>query len=153
MLRRSYRWTFVIEDITNPLLRLYFLTRFNLLVDCAARKITGKITSQNMNFVKVLQTKTSKIKINNLETMPEQAQEILKKFPDLVAPKEAQRKSRKQDCFITLNPTILNPLSVNIVNYRHQNLKQRRKKTGIIRPSKSPWSSPLHMVPKKRTGE
>lgn len=45
-LRRAYQWTFVISDVTNPLLGLDFLKQFQLVVDCKNKCISDSITER-----------------------------------------------------------------------------------------------------------
>lgn len=98
-LLHSDRRIFVIADIMNSLLGLDFLTHFNLLVDCAAIKMTDRTTSKNTNNLKVLLKKTNITKINRLEVMPTQGQEILKKSPSLVAPKTGPTEVKETKVF------------------------------------------------------
>ena len=159
-LRRTYTWTFVVADTTNPLLGLDFLSHFNLLVDCASRRIVDKTTSQAMNNLQqVFQTNLSPIQVNNLEYLPEQAQELLHAFPKLVAPKAGPPQLRENKVYHHIETNGSAPvyckrrqLPTDKLTAAQQEFKHLME-AGIIRPSKSPWSSPLHMVPKKDPGE
>lgn len=159
-LRRCYRWTFVVADTVSPLLGLDFLSHYNLLVDCARRRITDTTTSRHLdNLQSVFLAEVTNIQINDLETLPMEAQELLKNFPNLVLPRNCSRPASVSKVYhhIETNdsqPTFCKrrPLPPEKLQAAQQEFKQLME-TGVIRPSKSPWSSPLHMVPKKNPGE
>ena len=49
-LKRSFSWTFVVADITNPLLGFDFLNEFGLIIDCKNKTIYDPFTAtKNIN--------------------------------------------------------------------------------------------------------
>ena len=159
-LRRSFRWTFVVADIASPLLGLDFLGHFNLLVDCAARRITDRTTSRHMdNLQPVFLSEVTNIKVNSMEALPVQVQELLRTFPQLILPRSSVNHAGESKVYHHIvtgdsRPTFckrrqLPPEKLQAAQQEFKHLME----IGVIRPSKSPWSSPLHMVPKKNPGE
>ena len=65
-LRRKYNWNFVIADTCNALLGADFLSHFNILVDCKAKKIIDKITSLCVPYKEDCNLKIQQITINNV---------------------------------------------------------------------------------------
>lgn len=157
-LRRSFRWTFVAANTTNPLLGADFLSNFNLLVNCRTGTIqdgdtTSKIGVQHVNAA--IET----LKINpEAARIPQKVTDLLRKYPSLTAPTQhkndetTQGKSPVYHIIDTQKsqPTHarvrqLPPDKLEAAKQEFQNLLQ----TGIIQTSHSPWASPLHLVPKK----
>lgn len=48
-LRREFTWTFVIADITKPLLGYDFLNHFGLIIDCYNNRLIDTITNRLSN--------------------------------------------------------------------------------------------------------
>ena len=43
-LRQTFPWTFVVADVTEPILGNDFLAAFKLIVDCGAQTLTDSVT-------------------------------------------------------------------------------------------------------------
>ncbi|GFW31232.1 retrovirus-related Pol polyprotein from transposon 297 [Trichonephila clavipes] len=106
-LRRPFIWTFIIADVSSPVIGADFLKHFNLLID-----LKKKRPQQPFFNFQISITWHS----HHITTGPP----------------------------VTARPRRLHPKLYDAVKVEFEFLLAQ----GIIRPSKSPWSSPLHVVPK-----
>ncbi|GFU58901.1 retrovirus-related Pol polyprotein from transposon opus [Trichonephila clavipes] len=122
-LRRPFIWTFIIADVSSPIIGADFLKHFNLLIDLKKKK------DANISF-----------------------KNILSEYPDLSNPSLISKSASHGTVHhiittgppVTARPRRLHPKLYDAVKVEFEFLLAQ----GIIRPSKSPWSSPLHVVPK-----
>ncbi|GFU89314.1 retrovirus-related Pol polyprotein from transposon opus [Trichonephila clavipes] len=122
-LRRPFIWTFIIADVSSPIIGADFLKHFNLLIDLKKKKKDANISFKN----------------------------ILSEYPDLSNPSLISKSASHGTVHhittgppVTARPRRLHPKLYDAVKVEFEFLLAQ----GIIRPSKSPWSSPLHVVPK-----
>ena len=87
-LRRSYPWTFVVADVTEPILGNDFLAAFELIVDCGAQTLTDSVTSIRSSVPTVFGT-TANLVTNYLSHLPAPAKDLFDKYPDLLRPQKA----------------------------------------------------------------
>ncbi|GFV24326.1 gag-pol polyprotein [Trichonephila clavipes] len=122
-LRRPFIWTFIIADVSSPIIGADFLKHFNLLIDLKKKK------DANISF-----------------------ENILSEYRDLSNPSLISKSASHGTVHhiittgppVTARPRRLHPKLYDAVKVEFEFLLAQ----GIIRPSKSPWSSPLHVVPK-----
>ncbi|GFV35271.1 hypothetical protein TNCV_3203031 [Trichonephila clavipes] len=105
-LRRPFIWTFIIADVSSPIIGADFLKHFNLLIDLK-KKSNPSLISKSASHGTV--------------------HHIITTGPP-----------------VTARPRRLHPKLYDAVKVEFEFLLAQ----GIIRPSTSPWSSPLHVVPK-----
>ncbi|GFW64723.1 transposon Tf2-11 polyprotein [Trichonephila clavipes] len=105
-LRRPFIWTFIIADVSSPIIGADFLKHFNLLIDLK-KKSNPSLISKSASHGTV--------------------HHIITTGPP-----------------VTARPRRLHPKLYDAVKVEFEFLLAQ----GIIRPPKSPWSSPLHVVPK-----
>ncbi|GFV82681.1 retrovirus-related Pol polyprotein from transposon opus [Trichonephila clavipes] len=121
-LRRPFIWTFIIADVSSPIIGADFLKHFNLLID--------------------LKKKDANISFKN----------ILSEYPDLSNPSLISKSASHGTVhhIITTGPPVTaRPRRLYLKLYDAVKVEfEFLLAQGIIRPSKSPWSSPLHVVPK-----
>ncbi|GFW76074.1 retrovirus-related Pol polyprotein from transposon opus [Trichonephila clavipes] len=129
-LRRPFIWTFIIADVSSPIIGADFLKHFNLLIDLKKKKKPSILTvDANISF-----------------------KNILSEYPDLSNPSLISKSASHGTVHhiittgppVTARPRRLHPKLYDAVKVEFEFLLAQ----GIIRPSKSPWSSPLHVVPK-----
>lgn len=158
-LRRTFRWTFVIANTTNALLGADFLSHFGIVVNCQTKSIQDSLTrcDARLNSSNIIQ---SALTINQLSDAPSQIHNLLKKFPSLLSPSNPIQRSAIQHIVShTIDTGKANPVFAKARQLAPDKLAAAKAEfeslleNGIIRPSKSPWSSPLHLVPKKKPGE
>ncbi|GFU48263.1 transposon Tf2-11 polyprotein [Trichonephila clavipes] len=128
-LRRPFIWTFIIADVSSPIIGADFLRHFNLLIDLKKKKPSILTVDANISF-----------------------KNILSEYPDLSNPSLISKSASHGTVHhiittgppVTARPRRLHPKLYDAVKVEFEFLLAQ----GIIRPSKSPWSSPLHVVPK-----
>ncbi|GFT73462.1 transposon Tf2-9 polyprotein [Trichonephila clavipes] len=107
-LRRPFIWTFIIADVSSPIIGADFLKHFNLLMTLRKKDLSNpSLISKSASHGTV--------------------HHIITTGPP-----------------VTARPRRLHPKLYDAVKVEFEFLLAQ----GIIRPSKSPWSSPLHVVPK-----
>ena len=146
---------FVIADIKHPILGADFLRHFALLVDMRRHRLTDGLTHL------LIQGVTCNTKSLSPSVLPRKPMstydKILAAFPSLVQPYTPEAPIRHDVTHhIEANGP---PVSARARRLGPDRLRVARQEfdhmldLGIIRPSASNWSSPLHMVPKKTPGD
>lgn len=148
-LRRPYKWKFIVAAVNKPILGADFLRHHNLVVDLKGRCLTDKLT--NLSVRAPLQLSS----VPTVRTIDANSSyyDILAEFPDIMRPtsmKESPKHNVEHLIETTGQPLYararpLQPHRYNSVKKEFQDMMQQ----GLCRPSKSPWASPLHVVPKK----
>lgn len=155
LLRRSFTWTFVIAEVSQPLLGFDFLGHFGINIDCKNKKLVDSNTNTraNINTVDLSDTKLSPITINKLENTSEKIKDLFKTRPGVLTPlvhqKEVKTKIFHRINTAAASPTFSRPRRLQ--GMKHNAAKEHLEalqRQGIIQPSDSPWASPLHLVPK-----
>ena len=154
-LRRTFRWIFVIADIQNPILGADFLRHFALLVDVKHNRLLDTTTQLHTQGTPTLTV--SPCPVLQLTTPASTFDAILKEFPAVTQPCTYDHpvKHTVTHHITTTGPPAtararrLPPERLRIAKAEFDHMLQ----LGIIRPSSSSWSSPLHMVPKKTAGD
>ena len=154
-LRRTYRWIFIIADIPFPILGADFLAHFALKVDVKNRKLIDTTTNLTIQGILSADSSPHPMLATPDTTSPYQA--LLQKYPDIARPSyyESKVKHTVTHHITTTGPPVfarprcLASERLTIAKAEFDHMLQ----LGIIRPSKSSWSSPLHMVPKATQGD
>lgn len=154
-LRRQFRYTFIIADVTRCILGADFLTHFNLQINLKRKQLledgvthlttplaTSLKTNDHIQGVSLIKHKTA-------------YSDILKKYNELINQTSQHDSKHSTVHFIqTTGPPIaakarrLSPEKLQIAKQEFKSMCQ----AGVCRPSNSPWSSPLVMV-KKPNGQ
>lgn len=150
LLRRPYRWTFVVADVSQPILGADFLKYHKLIVDLNRRKLIDLVT--NLNAVASVIISDSSTAIQTLDNS-NSWHELLRSYPNITKPvcyNEPPKHNVLHYIETTGAPVYAKarPLPPD----RYARVKEEFKvmiELGICRPSKSAWASPLHVVPKK----
>ncbi|GFU97430.1 retrovirus-related Pol polyprotein from transposon 17.6 [Trichonephila clavipes] len=147
-LRRPFIWTFIIADVSSPIIGADFLKHFNLLIDLKKKRLVDVETSlfTPCVFSNVVQPSILTVDANI------SFKSILSEYPDLSNPSLISKSASHGTVHhiittgppVTARPRRLHPKLYDAVKVEFEFLLAQ----GIIRPSKSPWSSPLHVVPK-----
>ncbi|XP_032689768.1 uncharacterized protein LOC116853023 [Odontomachus brunneus] len=149
-LKRSFPWRFVIANVSQPIIGTDFLSHYHLLPDLRARKlIDGKTGLKTQGTID--HATTASVKVLKEENLYHR---ILAEYPGITRLRtELTRAEHNTRHYIkttsgppeACRPRRLAPDRLKTAKAEFDLLL----KEGIIRPSKSPWAAPLHMVPKK----
>lgn len=140
---------FIIAEVKQPILGADFLLQNKLLVDISGRRLLDQITSLSVIGSIIEWNGTSLTTVDNTCTYSD----LLLQYPEITKP-VSFREDPPYSVFHyieTTGPPVFaraRPLAPE----RYAKVKeefQRMQELGICRPSKSPWASPLHVVPKK----
>ncbi|GFW83535.1 transposon Tf2-9 polyprotein [Trichonephila clavipes] len=147
-LRRPFIWTFIIADVSSPIIGADFLKHFNLLIDLKKKRLVDVETSlfTSCVFSNIVQLSILTVDANI------SFKNILSEYPDLTNPSLISKSASHGTVhhIITTGPPVsarprrLHPKLYDAVKVEFEFLLAQ----GIIRPSKSSWSSHLHVVPK-----
>lgn len=148
-LRRSYKWTFIISDVKQAILGADFLKTHKLLVDLYNKKLTDTVTNLEAlgTIVKYEESSISSIQRDNTY------RDLLESYPEitkLISYKNSTSHSVYHHIETTGPP--IHARARPLPPDRYKKVKEEfsyMQEMGICRPSNSPWSSALHVVPKK----
>jgi len=148
-LRRNFTWQFVIADIAKPIIGADFLSHFNLVVDLKNRRLIDQVTGLTI-LGRRINCHEPLIKTIVGTTL---YHSLLNEFRDITRPdgrvREVKHNTRHHIRTtsgppVASKPRRLAPEKLAIAKKEFQKMLE----LGIVRPSKSCWASPLHMVPK-----
>ena len=154
-LRRSLPWIFIIADVQKPILGADFLRHFGLLVDMQHSQLIDAHT--HLHIQGILSTDPSPSPSICPKDVNNPYLSLLSEFPALtqVCSPDTPVKHDITHHIETTGP----PVSARPRRLAHDRLRAAKQEfehmlqLGIIRPSSSAWSSPLHMVPKTTAGD
>lgn len=150
---RQYKQEFYLADVTRPILGANFFTNNNVAIDLRGRKLVdlnrgGTFTA----YPEAAPNHNCGLILGSLSRF----HRLLCQFPDIVAPNLQNHdiKHGVEHYIVTEGPPVYSrPRRLNADKLAiAQTEFMRLEKAGIIRRSKSPWASPLHMVPKTSGG-
>ena len=145
---KAYSFIFIIAQVSRPILGLDFLQTFRMSIDLGDRKLLHLGTETRFT------SASSMISgINVVQSSRSSFTRLLTEFPEITDVSLASRTTRHGvECYIhTTGPPIRTPPR----RLSPDKLREAKKyfesmcAAGICRRSDSPWSSGLHMVPKK----
>jgi predicted aspartyl protease len=149
--RRQFTWKFIVAAVTHPIIGMDFLSHFNLVIDPRNKRLIDTQTSLSVRTVSTI-TATNPPRL--LAVTDSIYLRLLKEFPQLTNPQQT-RTTLKHDTVHHIRTTPGPPISCKTRRMDPHKLQiaktefQALLNDGIIRPSASPWSSPLHLAPKK----
>ena len=154
-LRRSLPWIFLIAEVQKPILGADFLSHYGLTVDMRQSKlidtntrlhVQGIVSSCNSPSPSLYPRAPSNPYLQLLSQFPELSQVTA---PDSPVKHDVLHHIETTGPPVSARPRRLAPDRLKAAKREFEHMLQ----LGIIRPSSSPWSSPLHMVPKKTPGD
>ncbi|GFS88657.1 transposon Ty3-G Gag-Pol polyprotein [Trichonephila clavipes] len=149
-LRRPFQWPFIIAKVKRGIIGADILKKFQLLIDLHNRKLIDGVTNLS------IKGEVATIQENNDVSTVNRASKsfnLLKSYPDLAKPNLVNRVVKhgvKHHILTTGQPVYskarqLAPDKSKLAKQEFQFMLDN----DIIRPSKSQWASPLHLVNKK----
>ena len=159
--RRNFNWSFVIAEVTRPILGIDFLKENNLIIDVGNRLLTDPKTGIKINLTADEMDISTITGINICAEVSPPVKSILDKYPSLTTPLQLAKTNEKVE--ITAKHEIdtkeNNPVYCRPRPLTGKKLAAAKQEftflldAGIIRYSKSPWASPIHMVKKGDSGK
>ena len=156
-LRRTFRWVFVIADISQPILGADFLYHFGLLVDLRHSTLSDSTTHLRVHGIACPDQPSSTGLTRSFKDNSDPFSQLLAEFPSVTKACSSDRpvKHGVTHHITTTGPPVfgrtrrLAPERFRIAKLEFDHMLQ----LGIVRPSSSSWASPLHMVPKCTPGD
>ena len=154
-LRRSFPWIFIIAEVQKPILGADFLRHFGLLVDMKQHQlvdaathlyIQGVLSSDSSSSPSICPKNTNNPYLNLLTEFPALTQVCSLDNPVM---HDVTHHIETTGPPVSARPRRLALERLRVAKQEFEHMLQ----LGIIRPSSSAWSSPLHMVPKKTAGD
>ena len=154
-LRRSFSWLFIMADVQKPIIGADFLKHFGLLVDMKQRRLIDTATQLHIQGILSPEHSPSPCILPKSNNNP--YLNLLTNFPSLTnvsSPNTTVKHNITHHIDTTGSPVSARPrrLAADRLKVAKQEFEHMMQ-LGIIRPSSSSWSSPLHMVPKKTPGD
>lgn len=154
-LRRVFSWRFVVADVSKAIIGADFLSHYSLIVDCRNRRLIDNHTSLSTSAAPAPSTDA----ISSVKTLVGETEyiELLRDFPEITRPPGTHRAIIHNTVHhirttpgppVHCTPRRLAPEKLKIAKHEFDEMLR----AGTARPSESPWSSPLHLVPKKDDG-
>ena len=154
-LSRSLPWVFVIANVHTPILGADFLRQNQLLVDMNKRQLIDTITHQQVQGIHARDSPLCPVWQVLSSDNPFTA--ILSEIPSITRlPSVDQPIKHAVTHSIKTNAPPVRSRTRRLAPDRFKIARQQfdhMLQLGIIRPSSSDWSSPLHMVPKSTPGD
>lgn len=151
-------WIFTIADVTGPILGADFLRHYDLDIQLKNRilieRSTGKVVRAAACNPRQVPTDIHVCRVNSVQ---QRFHNILNKYPDITNPQNANRECKHNTVHYiptTGPPVYARPRRLEPERYAAAKAEfDHMMELGIVRPSDSNFSSPLHMVEKRTAGD
>ena len=151
----SFSWSFRVADVSQPILGADFLCHHGLLVDVRRRRLINAETFETTEACTV-SDKAIRVYVVKSYSAAQVFERLVDDRPDLTRPTFSNAAPRHgvEHHIVTEGPPIharnrrLSPEKLAAAKKEFDEMEAM----GIIRRSNSPWSSPLHIVPKPSGG-
>ena len=156
-LRRTFRWIFTIANVKQAILGADFLHHFGLVVDIRRHTLADSTTQLQVNGLVARLAPTSLGITHPLQGTSDPYRALLAEFPGVTqtCALDCPAKHKVYHHIETTGPPVssrtrrLAPERLRVAKQEFDHMLE----LGIILPSSSSWSSPLHMVPKRTPGD
>lgn len=148
-LRRNFIWRFIVADVDVAIIGSDFLSHYHLLPDCRTKSIFDGITGLRASGLPQISPQTSVKTVNNFSPFSN----LVSEFPEITRPSGLPQKINHKTVH-HIHTTPGQPVTSKFRRLNPEKYKVARKEfddmlqAGTARPSKSSWSSPLHLAPK-----
>ena len=146
----DFRWPFILAQVTQPIIGADFLRQSGLLVDVRNKKLVKVDTGEISN---IGRSKVTSLSIAKVTKEGEYVRWLRSSYPALITPTFSE-PTVKHGVALQI-PTKGRPVFTRARRLPPDKLAaakaayEEMAASGIVRPSDSNWSSPLHMVPKE----
>ena len=148
-----FEWKFIIADVPVPIIGLDFLEHFGLLVDPKQRQLIDSKHNLTISGISATFRAISPVVVQTVD----EYHGLLLRYPQLRRRQDDLPPATTTTAHViqTRGPPVYSrPRRLAPDKFKAAKAEfDRLLKAGVVRPSNSPWSSPLHMVPKKNAGE
>ncbi|BES94116.1 Hypothetical protein NTJ_06926 [Nesidiocoris tenuis] len=150
-LRRPFTWPFIVASVTQPIIGADLLRHHGLVVDLANARLIDGVTDVAVRLPVGSADHDASV---HCIKRSNQFDDLLNEFPEILRPPTLSTRTvphRTMHVIETTGPPIrsrFRRLSCDRLLAAKAEF-QVMMDLGICRPSKSPWASPLHLVPKK----
>ncbi|GFW20809.1 hypothetical protein TNCV_1050301 [Trichonephila clavipes] len=148
-LRRIFQWTFLVGNVSTPIIGADFLYNFRLVPDISKQALLDSETNIKCHCI------LGNSRIHSIKTVSGDSvyHELLRKFPDITKPPRPDQEIKHSVVHyietnsrpVTAKARRLAPDRLRIAKAEFENMIT----LGHMRPSKSNYASPLHIIPKK----
>ncbi|GFW70336.1 retrovirus-related Pol polyprotein from transposon 17.6 [Trichonephila clavipes] len=152
-LRRIFQWTFLVGNVSTPIIGADFLYNFRLVPDISKQALLDSETNIKCHCI------LGNSRIHSIKTVSGDSvyHELLRKFSDITKPPRPDQEIKHSVVHyietnsrpVTAKARRLAPDRLRIAKAEFENMIT----LGHMRPSKSNYASSLHMVPKKDSTE
>ena len=155
---KPIQWVFTIADVPGYVLGIDFIIRNNLALIPCVRSLLNLNDNRSARLLAKTSSFTNPGPLymsvkSDEDNIPSEAREILKKYPELTEDTGKISPVRHQTVhYIETQgaPISMKPRRLNLtVQEPVKEAIAKMLEEGVIRPSSSPWGSPIHVVPKK----
>lgn len=149
-LRRDFSWTFIIASVTQPIIGADFLAHFDLMVDLKRNRLVDNVTQlQQACSLAPIDNESSGVRTFDANSI---YADLLNEFPSItkLTPSGVSTEAAVTHHIETTGPPVTarpRRLTTDKLDAARNDFESLMK-DGICRPSRSNWSSPLHMVKK-----
>ena len=152
-LRRKFTWKCFVADTTSPIIGADFLKHFNLSVNLHSSRLTDETTKFTMNCIQHPRSDSDIFPIAAVNPeIPPEVSILLNRYSNITQPFEAGKSiGHKTRHHIETHgpPVFCKPRAIHGEKLRAAKKEfETLLELGIVRHSNSPWSSPIHLVPK-----
>ena len=153
-LRRSFKWRLVIADVSTPIIGIDFLSFYGLLVNARNKRLVDSTTNlSTIAYIRHLgSSENATVKTIGIQS---EYHQLLTKYPDFTRLPVFGKETAKHSVLHYIKTTPGPPVYCKprrLAPDRFKDVKAEfdiMMEQGIIRLSKSPWATPLHVVLKK----
>ncbi|GBO03169.1 Transposon Ty3-I Gag-Pol polyprotein [Araneus ventricosus] len=149
-LRRDFQFPFIIAAVTKAILGKDFLTKFQLIIDMHNKKLIDGVTNLSIRSHITCVANADSISTTDKKS---RCADLLLQYPNLTKPNLfiCNSKHKVKHYIAIKGPPVFSEarqLDGNKIKLAKQEFRFMLGNF-IIRPSKSPWASPLHLVSKE----
>ena len=146
---KKFRWTFIVADVAHNILGIDFIKHFGLALDFGSNTL---LNSDNELVTKIAKNTVCNVELPKPFFVTNQYLQLLTEYPSLTSPRNGKQvKHNVAHKIVTTGYPCSarpRPLSPEKLACAQEEINQLLE-AGIVRRSSSPYSSPLHMVPKQ----